>query len=303
MAFADVLARAVGSTREVHPRGSMSLTNVAYVPALTWANPTLDRLEDQALVPMFGQNPFELGLAGLENELIVRPGAVGRYPELFRAAFPEASGLLTIANIARALAAFERTLVSFDAPYDRALRGESAAMSASALRGEALFSSERFQCFRCHVPPFFTSAVDHEGLAAPDVRFFNNGLYNIDGTGGYPPSNEGVSAHIGRASDLGLFRAPTLRNLVVTAPYMHDGSVETLEHVLDHYAAGGRTIESGPFRGIGRQHPNKSRFVNGFEATPAKRDDLIAFLEALTDSTFLTDPGFADPWLRGVGQE
>ena len=105
-----------------------------------------------------------------------------------------------IANIARALAAFQRTLVSFDAPYDRALRGESAAMSASALRGEALFSSERFQCFRCHVPPFFTSAVDHEGLAAPDVRFCNNGLYNSDGTGGYPPSNEGVSAHTGRAS-------------------------------------------------------------------------------------------------------
>ena len=138
---------------------------------------------------------------------------------------------------------------------------------------------------------------------APDVRFFNNCLYNIDGTGGYPPSNEGVSAHSGRASDLGLFRAPTLRNLVVTAPYMHDGSLETLEQVLDHYAAGSRTIESGPFRGIGRQHPNKSRFVNGFEATPTERDDLIAFLEGLTDSTFLTDPGFADPWLRGVGQE
>ena len=116
------------------------------------------------------------------------------------------------------------------------------------------------------------------------------------------PTRESRRIPGGRA-DLGLFRAPTLRDLVVTAPYMHDGSVETLEHVLDHYAAGSRTIESGPFRGIGRQHPNKSRFVNGFEATPTERDDLIAFLEALTDSTFLADPGFADPWLRGVGQE
>ena len=176
-------------------------------------------------------------------------------------------------------------------------------MSASALRGEALFTGGRLQCARCHVPPFFTSAVDHEALDSADVRFFNNGLYNIDGEGGYPPLNGGLSTHTGRARDLGLFRAPTLRNSAVTPPYMHDGSLESLEDVLDHYEAGGRTIESGPFQGIGREHLNKSSFVRGFEATPEERADLLAFLDALTDSTSLTDPRFADPWLRSRGRE
>ena len=90
---------------------------------------------------------------------------------------------------------------------------------------------------------------------------------------------------------------------VPAPPYMHDGSLESLEDVLDHYAAGGRTIESGPFQGIGREYPNKSGFVRGFEATPVERADIMAFLHALTDSTFLTDPRFSDLWLRSRGRE
>ena len=101
MAFADVLPRAVGSTQEIHPRGSMSLTNVAYVPALTWASPTLDRLEDQALAPMFGESPVELGLAGLENELLERLRTNARYAELFRAAFPDGTNPVTVDNLTR----------------------------------------------------------------------------------------------------------------------------------------------------------------------------------------------------------
>ncbi|MEE2900440.1 MAG: MbnH family di-heme enzyme [Gemmatimonadota bacterium] len=303
MAFADVLPRAVGSTAEVHPRGSMSLTNVAYLPVLTWANPTLRRLEQQALVPMFGEDPVELGLAGRGAELLARLRAVTRYQELFASAFPGASEPLTIDNVTRALAVFQRSLVSFDAPYDRYRNGDVEAMSPSALRGEALFNGDRFRCARCHVPPFFTSTTDHEGREVPDIRFFNNGLYNIGGDGRYPPSNAGIATHTRRASDRGLFRAPTLRNLSVTRPYMHDGSVDTLEDVLDHYAAGGRTIDSGPYRGVGREHPNKSDLVSGFEATLEERADLIEFLRALTDSTFLNDPSLSDPWLRSPGRE
>ena len=134
MAFADLLPRTVGSTQETHPRGSMSLTNVAYVPALTWANPTLKRLEDQALVPMFGENPVELELAGLENELLDRLRADARYVELFRAAFSAESDPFTVGNVTRSLASFQRTLLSFDAPYDRYQRGELSSMSVSAVQ-------------------------------------------------------------------------------------------------------------------------------------------------------------------------
>ena len=95
---------------------------------------------------------------------------------------------------------------------------------------------------------------------------------------------------------MGHFRVPTLRNIAVTAPYMHDGSIATLGEVLDHYAAGGRTIADGPNAGIGSESPLRSSFVPGFELDAQDRADLLAFLASLTDDAFLTDPALADPW-------
>jgi cytochrome c peroxidase len=81
-----------------------------------------------------------------------------------------------------------------------------------------------------------------------------------------------------------------------TAPYMHDGSISTLEEVIEHYAAGGRTIASGPYAGVGRNNPNKAGNVQGFNLTTSEKKDLVAFLESLTDKDFLTDPRLSDPW-------
>jgi cytochrome c peroxidase len=91
------------------------------------------------------------------------------------------------------------------------------------------------------------------------------------------------------------FKAPTLRNIAVTAPYMHDGSVATLEDAIDHYAAGGRTISEGAYRGVGRDNANKSPTIRGFTLTSAQRADLVAFLQSLTDEELLRDPRFANP--------
>ena len=93
---------------------------------------------------------------------------------------------------------------------------------------------------------------------------------------------------------MGRFKAPTLRNIALTAPYMHDGSIATLEEVIDHYAAGGRTISSGPNAGVGSKNPNKSTFIQGFTLTAEERQDLLAFLRSLTDQTFVNDPKFSD---------
>jgi len=98
---------------------------------------------------------------------------------------------------------------------------------------------------------------------------------------------------------MGRFRAPTLKNIAVTSPYMHDGSIPTLDGVIDHYAAGGRTLEDGPWAGVGSESPIRSEFMVGFELDEQERADLLAFLESLTDSTFLTDPRFSDPWVEG----
>ncbi|MDX2032990.1 MAG: di-heme enzyme [Blastocatellia bacterium] len=295
-AFTDGKARAVGTTGETHPRSSMSIVNIAYTPVLTWANPNMKQLERQALVPMFGEHPVELGLAGRENELLAKLKSEPRYRQLFPAAFAGEADPITIDNITRAIAAFERTLISGDSPYDRYLNGERAAISASAKRGEALFFSERLECFHCHGGFNFSQTTDHVGKAFAEIEFHNTGLYNLDGKGAFPKDNPGTFEITQRPEDVGRFRAPTLRNIAVTAPYMHDGSIPTLDAVLDHYAAGGRTIRTGEYKGVGSGNPNKSSFVKGFRLTPREKQDVLNFLRSLTDETFLRDPRFGDPW-------
>jgi cytochrome c peroxidase len=100
----------------------------------------------------------------------------------------------------------------------------------------------------------------------------------------------------GQRRDMGRFKAPSLRNVAITAPYMHDGSVATLDDVIDNYTRGGRLLEDGPNAGDGRLNPFKSEFITGFELSEMERADLLAFLHALTDESVLTNPRFADPF-------
>jgi len=295
-AFTDGLAVSEGSTGEHTPRNAMSLANVAYATALTWANPVLLDLEHQIAVPLFGAEPVELGLRGREDELLTRLREVPRYQELFAAAFPEEAEPISLNSMTRALACFERRLLSGESPYDRYVAGDAAAISESARRGAALFNGEKLECFHCHAGFNFQDSVAYEGKPPRNSLFHNTGLYNIDGKGAYPPGNTGLHEFTSVAADMGRFRVPTLRNIAVTAPYMHDGSIATLDEVLDHYAAGGRTIAEGPYAGVGRDNPYKSSFIRGFELSEQERADVLAFLESLTDEHFLTDPELADPW-------
>jgi len=130
------------------------------------------------------------------------------------------------------------------------------------------------------------------------VGYHNTGLYNLDEIGSYPADNTGLFDMTGVRRDMGRFKAPSLRNIAVTAPYMHDGSVATLEDVIANYERGGRLIEKGDNRGDGRLSPFKSEFVTGFELTDEERGDLIAFLESLTDESVLTDPRYSNPFVN-----
>ena len=300
LAFTDGRAHAEGTTGELHPRSSMSLTNIGYSPLLTWANPSLSSLEEQAETPMFGNEPVELGLKGQEVRLLSDMGNDAVYQKLFPEAFPGTQPLYTISNVTRAISAFERTLISVNSPYDRYRYGNDAnAISDSAKRGEVLFfSGQRTSCFQCHGSWNFNASVAYEGGQQPEVPFHNNGLYNLAGEFSYPQPNTGLYQYTGKREDIGKFRAPTLRNIAVTAPYMHDGSIATLAEVIDHYAAGGRTISSGPYAGVGHDNPNKAPNVDGFKLTEAEKKDLLAFLESLTDAEFLHNPRFSDPWKR-----
>jgi cytochrome c peroxidase len=208
-------------------------------------------LELQALAPLFAEN--EMDMTGTEIE--ARLATDSTYIRLFRQAYGE--GPITLAGVTKALATYERTLVSYRAPFDRWQAGDTEALSAAAQRGAALFLGEKGDCWHCHAPPLFT-----------DRSFHDIGLDSA-------PVDVGRYLVTGRDADIGVFKTPTLRDVGVTGPYMHDGRFATLRQVVEHYNTGGKP------------HANKSAVVRPLGLTSGEIDDLVAFLESLTDSVLL----------------
>jgi cytochrome c peroxidase len=296
LAFTDGRAQGLGSTGALHPRSAMGLANVAYTATLSWANPLLTSLERQAQIPIFGEDPVELGMSAAAD-VEARFAAEPLYVELFAAAFPGEAQPITLLNLLRALASFERTLISGRSSYDRwAYDKDANAISEAAKRGYKLFHSEKFECFHCHAGALVTDHATWIGKGFTDRPYHNTGLYNIDDAGAYPYPNTGVENITRDPKDMGRFKAPSLRNVAVTAPYMHDGSIATLEEVLDHYVAGGRTITSGPYAGNGNASPFRDPLIKKLTVTAEERADVIEFLKSLTDDEFLTNKAFSDPW-------
>ena len=295
--FADARNIPLGSTGEPHPRNSPGIANSAYLRVFTWADPLTISLETQALVPMFGDRPVELGLKGREIEMLDRLRAVAIYRQLFPTAFPADADPFTVDNVTRALATFQRTVIAVNAPYDRYKRGETGALSAAAVRGATLFFSPTLKCAECHRGTLFTVASTLETNDGSQSPFANNGLYNIGGDGSYPIGNQGVYEHTGEPQDVGKFRIPSLRNLEFTFPYMHDGSISTLEDVVEHYARGGRAITTGPLAGDGSRSPIKDPRIAPLALSAQDKGDLVAFLRSLSDSALVRDTRFSNPWV------
>jgi len=279
-AFTDGLAKAVGVDGIANPRGTMSLANVMWSTTLTWdgAFPTL---EAQALKPI--ENPIEL-----HQPLTVGVGKLQKsstYPPLFEAAF----GTRTITNdlVLKALTQFERTLISGNSRFDKFTKTQQG-LTADELAGLKLYTthiSPRIirgaECFHCHTLPLASS-----NFAA---QFFNNGLdltFSDPGRGGVTRL----------PSDNGKFIAPTLRNITLTAPYMHDGRFTTLEQVLDHYSDHVQMASPGLDVNL-IQGINDPIFNPGHMGlTATEKRQVIAFLKTLTDSTFIADKRFSDPF-------
>ncbi|CAN5214666.1 di-heme enzyme [soil metagenome] len=238
--FADGNRTRSGVTGEAGRRNVPGLANVAWMAPLTWADPRQTSLEAQVAVPMLGDHPVEMGMKGREAEISRRLARDPCYVRQFRSAFPERQGVIGLETVALALAAFERTLVSFGSAYDR---GE---FSEAAGRGGVVFARA---CANCHGGPHFADGAFHrlEPVVARD---------------------RGLGEITGRIEDDGRFRTPGLRNVAVTAPYFHDGAAVDLGAAIERH---------------------------GIALTMVERGEIIAFLEALTDPDFLSDPRFALP--------
>ncbi|MEM8896489.1 MAG: cytochrome c peroxidase [Bacteroidota bacterium] len=236
-------------------RNVPTLTNVAYHPYFftEGGSPSLER---QVLGPICNNDEFGFNAA----ELAIRLNDNTTYQELAEEAYSRPMDLFVLT---RALASFERTMISFNSPYDLYERKENLnAMSAEAIRGRDLFFSERTNCGGCHPGPHLTNfAFENVGL---EKEYADKGRYRVSL----------------KEEDMGKFKVPTLRNVALTAPYMHDGSMESLEEVIEHYDEGG----------VG--HANQHPFIKPLALSNSEKGELLAFLLSLTDSSFIQNPEF-----------
>jgi cytochrome c peroxidase len=260
----------------------MSLTNVAYNPAFTWGSTKVRSLESQMHQPLFNEHPVEMGLKVRGAAPLDALSLDAAYRAQFAAAFPNDARPLSMDHIIKAIAVFERTLISGRSPFDRyVFDDDRTAMSESAKRGMDLFYSARVGCAQCHSGLNFSGPIVYAGHEADAALFANTGLYDLNGHGEYPPADRGLFEATHRSVDMGKFRVPTLRNVALTAPYMHDGSRSNLDEVLDHYARGGH------------KNPRQDARIRPFVLSAAERADLLAFLESLTDREFVENPEFS----------
>ncbi|NMH59350.1 di-heme enzyme [Alteromonas sp. MYP5] len=284
-AFAQATVHATGATGDKVSRNSMALVNVAYNSAFTWAHNGFAQIEQQLLIPLFNESPVELGITGHED-IILKRLTTHEYERLFDAAF--ATKTPNFDRIVKALASFVRSITSFNSPFDQyAYQGDDSALTPQQIKGMNLFFSERTECFHCHGGVNFSQSSTHTGQSLVLQPFHNTGMYNEDGQGAYPSDDQGLVRITHKQEDMGKFRAPTLRNIALSAPYMHDGSIASLAEVIEFYAQGGSEQ--------GKSNPHKSPFVKGFALTDEEKIALEAFLNSLTDNSFLTNPAYGPP--------
>lgn len=294
--FADNYNRSIGALGDLHQRNSRPLINLVFNRYLTGGDSSVQDPESQMDRPLLNEHPVEMGVKGNEAAIVERLKGDTLYRVLFREAYPADTSSFTLPHIRMAIADFIKTIISMDTPFDR-YRSDSLRypLSEAAIRGKQLFFSDRLACYQCHNGVNFSQPIFKTADGKTDF-YFNTGLYNIDGKGGYPGTDHGLAASTGNPADEGKFRIPLLRNLLFTAPYFHDGSAQTLEEVIRVYEEGGRQMVKGPFAGDGRTNPYKHPLIKGFILTDSERKDLIHFLYSLTDSTVINKKEYANPF-------
>jgi len=284
LAFTDGRTTSVGVSGKPLAFNSMSLANLMWGPQHFFWNGRAATLEEQALIPIQHADEMAQDL----GRLVVELAADAIYRELFETAYGETSP----AAIARALASFERTLISSNSRYDQFLRGEIT-LDAKEELGRKLFmahpdvkvSLRGANCIDCH-SQFLTG-----GFSARYDGFSNNGLDDEEHL------QPGLQAVTGNPAHRGLFKVPSLRNIALTGPYMHDGRFTTLEEVLEHYDRGIRN--SSTLSPLIAEADNRGAAAEGrisLHLTAGEKTAIIAFLHTLTDQDFVTAERFSDPF-------
>jgi len=254
--FVDNVIVPTGALGDALAFNTPTLWNVAYSTSFSWVDKGLQELEAQHMGPLTNTDPVELGTGAQQLR------AVQAKPEIaaaLRAAFPEQGGTLRLETVAAALASYLRTLIKAGTPFDEYVFGDNrAALSAQAQKGLALFTSERLNCSACH-RGFLLSGPTRSTRAEFPPSFYQTGTTLLEG-----PQMQGDT-------EAKAVRAPSLRFVQHTAPYMHDGSMRTLDAVIDFYESAGET----PLGPKARLH------MRTFKLSTDERRALLAFLQSL----------------------
>ena len=275
LSFADGSNLSIGIRGLPGTRSSMPLINLAFnVKGFFWDGRAAT-LEEQALLPIEDHLEMDDTWENVAAKLRRHP----TYPAYFRQAFGiERKSEITPELAVKAIAQFERTLVSFNSRFDRIVWDQQGWPTDAEQRGRDLFfvefaspTQDHPGCSHCHGSSLFT-----------ENNYFNNGITFVNDLADFP--DKGRGGFNGNIFDNGKFRTPTLRNIALTAPYMHDGRFATLEEVLDHYATGGHGVI------------NEDANIQPFSLTQRDKEDLIAFLNMLTDTAFINNPAFSNPF-------
>ncbi len=257
LAFADDKAFSPGVENRPGVRNAPSLANVGYHPYLLREG-SVPTLEMQVLVPIQEHNEFAHDMLAIAAILKKDP----EYIRMSREAYDREPDPFMIT---RSISNFQRTLISGNSPYDKfQYQGNTSALSESEKRGMDLFFGTKANCSSCH-----------GGFNLTDYSFQNNGLDSAY-------ADRGRARLTGLAEDEAVFKVPSLRNVEVTAPYMHDGRFSTLEEVIEHYNNGGAA------------HPNKNPILKPLNLTTTEKQDLVVFLKSLTDREFIENMNFRE---------
>ncbi len=325
LAFSDQRTTGMGSTLEAHSRSPQQLDNPAYNSAQTWSNNTLFTLEEQAKAPLYGTAPIELGMTDPESGT---PEAIARLQDAidvdYQYLFAEAFGgngydQINDENIRKAIASFERSFVSSNSYFDQYISsgGDTTVLSDAGLNpsyviaGRGLFISESGDCFHCHDGFNFADTTFHSLSVDPELFYHSNGIYSDDEYAAMNDNQKGLYITTGLTNDTGRFRAPSLRNVALTYPYMHDGSFacsgyteplpsidgsysipvydetcarEALASVVAHYNSGGKD-----------HYAKDTSLIRPLGLTSTEQAQIVEFLMSLTDADFRTNPSLSNP--------
>lgn len=289
-AFSDGYKRSVGITGDIHNRNAPSLINSKFLKYYTYGDNSIVDYMHQMEGPMYSLHPLEMGIYGNIPKIIKRLKENKNYRSLFHKVYGDSTDTFTITNIQNAIAAYESTLVSFGSPFDRFQQDSMIyPMNSSEKRGWQLFQSDSLACITCHTPPYFSVAYSTQ-----ENIYFNIGLYDYE-LNQNPSHDNGLYDHTCDERDKGKFRVPSLRNVEFTAPYMHDGSVNTLAEVIDIYTKGGRNTLYDNYYNNGIQSKNKDPRIRPHQLSATDKQDLINFLYMLSDSSIFANNNFINP--------